>query len=197
MKFRYRTYTFLAILGASIAFGHQAFAQTRLGLHVTQEELNVWRQRMTDNVNTINGRTYQTIYTNRILADANSFRSQSHPGGDGFWVGYTGVGCVPSNSPSVDSGPGGTPFGRGNGAYMMRSAFNFLLTGDATYANPVRTELLNQITQAGTDFTNTSKWCPGPLGSGNIIFVVPWLIRLMHSYDYLLAGGYTGFTQTE
>src|SRR5687768_13214674 len=196
MKVRYVTYIFWAILGASIAFGHQALAQTRLGLHVTQEELNIWRARMTDNVNTINGRTFQTIYTNRILAEANAFRSQVHPGGDGQWTGYTGAGCVPFST-SVTTGAGGTPFGQGNGAYMMRSAFNFLLTGDNTYANPVRTELLNQITQAGTDWTNTSKWCAGPLGGGNVLEIVPWLIRLMFSYDYLLAGGYAGFSQTE
>jgi hypothetical protein len=53
----------------------EAHAATRLGLHVTQEELNIWRQRRTDNVNTINGFTYQNVYTNRILADANMFKS--------------------------------------------------------------------------------------------------------------------------
>ncbi len=172
-----------------------AQGSTRLGLHVTQEELNVWQARMTDNVNTINGITFQTVYNARIKADADSFVAQSHPGGDGFWAGYTGSGCAPI---TVDPGTGGTPFGRGNGAWMMRSAFNFLLTGNTTYANPVRTELLAQIAAAGTDFSNTSKWCDSTLNDvAPIIDVVPWLHRLMVSYDYLIAGGYTGFSETE
>src|SRR5919197_1866407 len=167
MKFRYATYVSWTILLGCVAFGHAAFAQTRLGLQVTQEELNVWRQRMADNVNTINGVTFQSIYQNRILADANSFKNQSHPGGDGQWVGYTGSGCVPANDQSIRPGSGGTPYGRGNGAYLMRSAFNFLLTGDTSYANPVRTELLNQVAQSGTNWANTSKWCSSSLGGGN------------------------------
>src|SRR5215510_160176 len=55
----------LAILGICAALSQSAVAQTRLGLHVTQEELNIWRQRMTDNVNGINGYSFQSIYQNR------------------------------------------------------------------------------------------------------------------------------------
>ena len=44
MKFRYTTYLLWTMLLRSIAFAHPAFAQ-RLGLHVTQEELNIWKQR--------------------------------------------------------------------------------------------------------------------------------------------------------
>jgi hypothetical protein len=196
MKLRYVAYIFLAILAACIAFGHQALAQTRLGLHVTQEELNIWRQRRTDSVNGVNGFSFQSIYQNRILADANAFRSQSHPRGDGFWAGYTGTGCVP-NDQSINPGSGRTPFGRGNGAYLMRSAFNFLLTGDTSYADPVKTELLSQIALPGTDWTNKSKWCYANLGGGNFLEIVPWVYRLMLAFDYLKAGGYTGWTVTE
>ena len=194
MNIRSIIYVCLTVLGAYVSFEPQALAQTRLGLHVTQEELNVWRARMTDNVNTINGFTYQAIYNARIKADADSFVAQSHPGGDGRWTGWTGVGCQPGDD-SVDPGSGGTPFSRGNGAWMMRSAFNFLLTGTASYANPVRTELLSQIAQAGTDFTNTSKWCS--LTGSNAHTIVPWINRLVVAYDYLVAGGYTGFSAGE
>ena len=133
---------------------------------------------MTDNVNTINGFTFQTVYQNRIKADADSFVAHGHPGGDGFWVGYTGSGCVPANDQSINPGSGGTGFGRGNGAWLMRSAFNFLLTGNNTYANPVRTELLSLIAQAGLDWNNRSKWCPNQLGGANAFEIVPWLNRL-------------------
>jgi hypothetical protein len=84
---------------------------------------------------------------------------------------------------------------------MMASAFHFLLTGDTTYAEPVKTELLNQIAQAGTDFSNTTKFA-GASGcgvrdgawDGNVIGTTAWLSHHLYAYDYLLAGGYTGFS---
>jgi hypothetical protein len=45
-----------------------AHAATRLGLHVTQEELNIWRQRMTDNVNGVNGYSFQSIWPSENIA---------------------------------------------------------------------------------------------------------------------------------
>src|SRR5262245_30697441 len=75
-----------------------ALANTRLGLHVTSDELAIWQARRTDNVNTINGFTYQSIYQNRILPLANDFKGFSHPGADGYWAGWTGAGCAPSSN---------------------------------------------------------------------------------------------------
>jgi hypothetical protein len=168
----------------------------RLGLHVTTPELLEWRRRMTDNVTTINGFTYQAIYTNRIKADADTFVAQSHPNGDGHWEGKTTAGCVPNDATWVP-GAGSSGFNRGNGALMMRSAFTFLLTGDTSYATPVRSELLQQISEAGTDFTDLSRWCYTVLGGSNFLEIAPWLVRLVLSYDYLIAGGYSGFSEGE
>src|SRR5262249_20863038 len=153
--------------------------------------LNIWRQRMTDNVNGINGVSFQTIYQNRILADANTFRSQTHPGGDGYWVGWNGPGC--DNDDVQWTAP------RDDGRSIMASAFNFLLTGDRSYADPVRLELLNQITTSGTDWTNTTTWCVGASGPSyqNYLNTMPWLIRLMLSFDYLNGGRYAGFSSQE
>jgi len=179
-----------------------AHAATRLGLLVTQEELTIWRTRMTSSA-TINGVTFQSIYQNRLLADANLFRAQSHPGGDGFWVGYTGAGCLWLDLNSSEANePHGSRFFRGNGADLNRSAFVYLLTGDVSYATPVKTELLNQIAQAGTDWANTSKFCLSqspPAGKTYLtpFEFVPWLMRLLLAYDFLNAGGYTGFTPTQ
>jgi hypothetical protein len=169
---------------------------SRLGLHVTQAELDIWRQRMTDTAHGINGYSYRDIYQGRILADADLFKNTFPT--DGFWAGYTGAGCVPQDDQSISpfAGPANR-FGRGNGALLMRSAFTFLLTGDTSYATPIKTELLNQITQAGTNWANTSKWCYTNLGGGNMLEIIPWLNRLMFAFDYLNAGGYTGFTATE
>jgi len=170
-----------------------ATAATRLGLHVTQEELTIWRARMTDNVNGINGYTYQAIYQNRIRADANIFRSQAHPGGDGYWVGYTGAGCAP------DMNNQGWAVGRANGARMMRSAFTYLLTTDVTYATPVFTELLNLTTVPGVNWFNQSKWCrtSSTGGGGNHLEMQGWMNRLVLTYDYLVTGGFTGWTPTQ
>lgn len=185
------------LISPSIFYMQSSHSATRLGLHVTSEELAIWQSRMTNSTGTINGFNYQSIYQNRILADANSFVGQSHPGGDGFWVGYTLAGCVPKDNQSINPGHGGTPFGRGNGAWMARSAFNFLLTGNTTYATPVRTELLSQIAQAGTQWSNSTKWCSNNLGGGNALEIIPWLNRILIAYDYLRAGGYTGFSAGE
>jgi hypothetical protein len=73
----------------------------------------------------------------------------------------------------------------------------FLLTGDTSYAHPVRLELVNQIAQAGTNWANTSKWCVNQLSHTNTLETIPWIYRLLLAYDYLQAGGYTGFSATE
>ena len=186
------TYFLLCVvIFAHICYMESAYSATRLGLHVTQQELDIWRTRMTDTVGTINGFTYQSVYQNRILADANTFRSQSHPGGDGYWIGYTGAGCAPTDQSVAP--------GRANGYLLMKSAFTFLLTGDTSYAAPVRTELLNLLTVPGVDFTNTSKWCPASTGkSGGVALEdIPWLMRVLFAFDYLKAGNYTALTTTE
>ena len=119
----------------------QAHAATRLGLRVTQEELNIWRQRMNDNSNGIGGLTYASIYQNPIKAEADNFRNQSYARGDGYWAGPTTLaadGCIPGYD-----GQNGASAPPGNGIWLLKSAFVFLLTGDRSYADPVRTELLN------------------------------------------------------
>jgi hypothetical protein len=183
---------------ADVFYTERAYSATRLGLHTTLEELNIWKGRANGTITgSINGFTYQSIYTNRILADANIFLGQAPAARDGAWAGYTAPGCVSGTDVTVTPGKGGTPWEYGNGAYMLRSAFNFLLTGDTSYAAPVATVLLNQITVPGTDWANSSKWCSAQLGGTNAIQIVPWIVRLLIAYDYLNAGGYTGFSPTD
>jgi hypothetical protein len=166
----------------------EAHAATRLGLHVTQEELNIWRSRRTNNVNGIGGDSYQTIYQNQILNRADTFKNQSHPGGEGWWAGYTGPGCVPLNDQSIRPQSGFNE--RDAGAWLQTAAFHFMLTGDTSYANPVRTELLCIIAQPGLAWSNGSKWYTGDgqLSGGNVLEIVPWLERLVIAYDYLQIG---------
>lgn len=178
----------------SLLLPWSSLAATRLGLHVTDEELVQWRARRTSSA-TIGGLQYQTIYNNRILADANAFRSGSHPGYDGYWAGYTPAGCVPAGDETT-----WVP-GRWNGLTTFKSALVFLLNNDPTdaagYAAGVRTEILATVAAPGTDFSNGSKWCVSNTNPTNQFPIVPWIIRLLLAYDYLLAGGYTGFSATE
>ena len=179
----------LVLLTPTLAWG-----ATRLGLIVTQEELNAWRTRKTDNVGTINGFTYQTIYQTRLLAHANSFLAQSHPGGDGYWAGYTGAGCVPYGTAPLSNlpGAGGTPWGNSNGGWMARAAFVGLVDNTASLISAVKTELLaltNTSTTPGADFGNTAKWCRSvPTFSSSVyVYVTPWLFKIVLAYDFLLA----------
>jgi hypothetical protein len=156
-------------------------------LHVTDVELARWQTRRTDNVNGIGSETFQSMW-NRIVSDADTFKGQSHPGADGHWEGWTNTGCI-------DEGAGFGP-GRGAGHQMLNSAFVFLVTGDTSYAAPVRTELLQQITEIGTNFADRTRWCVTGASQKHVEFV-GWSMRMIFAYDYLLAGNYTALTTQE
>jgi hypothetical protein len=188
MKFYCVMAVSVLVLGIS-TLAQNAAAATRLGLHVTAEERAIWQARRTDNINGIGGVTFQSMYSG-ILSSANTFIGQSHPGGDGRWQGYT------LSSPCNDANSAFTP-GRSNGRQLMASAFHFLVTGNTAYADPVKTELLAQIADPDTDFNNTSKWCANTNNDATSHEITPWIIRLVFAYDYLIAGGYTGFSASE
>jgi len=162
-----------------VFFTVNAYGATRLGLHVTQEELNIWRTRRTDNVNGSNGITYQSIYNNRIKSRADTFKAS--PSSDGLWN-PSFSGCIPDNQTIAP--------GRTNGVNMMASAFVFMLSGDTTYATPVLSNLLTQAGQTSTDWSNTSKWCITN-SDANAIEIPGWITRLLFAYDYLRVGGFS------
>ena len=77
----------------------------------------------------------------------------------------------------------------------MKSAYVYLLSGDPTYAAPVKTELLSIISQVGLVWTNAARWCPyngtaNQLVDNDAFQTSPWISRLLKSYDYLIVGGY-------
>lgn len=184
-------------------------AAIRLGLMVTDVELAAWRNRKVDNATTINGFTYQSIYQNRLLAHANSFMGESHPGGDGYWAGHVGAGCVPYDA--VDwfnyiPGSGSTPWANSNGGWLTRAAFVALVDNNLAMAQAVASEILaqtNTTTTPGTDFGNTAKWCQDAptTHSGAYVYVTNWAMRIVLAYDYLLAdelaNGHTLFSAGE
>lgn len=171
----------LLVLLSCLPFGIEA--ATRLGLHVTQEELDIWEARRNDNVNGSNGVTFASMYTNRILNRANAFWPGTHPSAtaDGRWN-PSFSGCFPNaQSPAP---------GRDNGRALMSSAFVYMLSGDATYGNPVLAELLAQMAVASTNFNDTSRWCiiPSGFSDGPGIEITPWITHLVFAYDYIRIG---------
>ena len=181
MSRSYHCLILAVIIGLSFVMplGEYAQAATRLGLHVTQEELNIWRARRTDNVNGSNGVTYQNIYNNRIKTSADSFKGSPT---DGLWNPTLLNSCVPDNQTVAP--------GRTNGVKVMASAFVFLLSGDTTYAAPVLANLLTQAGRASTNFSNSTMWCVTN-SDANAIEIPGWITRLLFAYDYLRAGGYS------
>lgn len=168
-------------LGGTLGTG--TGTNTRLGLHVTSDELAAWKTRASKGPYRVAG----DVSTNspgdwtRISASALAFKNGTHPQ---TYAGQTTNTCVT---------PGSSPSGILNNFNLNRSimdaAFYYLVTGDTTYSTPVRQDLLAQAALAGTDFSNKSRWCEaspyGPLTDENpLMEVTSWLTRLLFAYDY-------------
>src|SRR5687768_1999383 len=154
MTSRHMIWIVLLMLGVIITLGRDASAQTRLGLHVTQEELNIWKQRAKDGPYKTNGdvRTNSPGDWTRILSNANAFRS--NPSGERYNGGNVATG--PGGCVTNTKGTSGPSLSQGD--KLRDAAFVYLVTGDTSYRDAVRAELLAQIAERGVDFTNTAKW---------------------------------------
>jgi len=143
----------------------EAHVATRLGLHVTQEELDIWRQRRTDTVNGINGVSYAIMWNSEILGKANTFRSAPTTGTwnptTGEYGSWTGSTNFPDNKDGSNNtySPGGSGCcSAGNVDRVSDAAFVYLVIGDASYGNLVRTWLLNHANNPSLNFNNTTAW---------------------------------------
>jgi hypothetical protein len=186
-------WTILWILVFIVMCGTPSLAATRLGLHTTQEELNLWRQRM------VNGpyKTTGDVSTNspgdwdRISANAEAFRSSPTAG---IWAGPAGSTCV---SGSQHAPPLNEP------RRMRDAAFKALLTvtsdpsGSADLKVKARDWILSQQAQAGTDFTNTTKWCAQNSASDYLFTTTEWMIVILFAMDYLEILDSNTFTSTQ
>ena len=192
MNIRSFIYICLTVLGAFVALEPRALAQTRLGLNVTQEELNIWRQR----AQTGPYRTGGDVSTNSpgdwnsIISRAQQFvanplmenwQGQTASGQwrpDGHSCNYTqgtGVleGCVPKFA---------------QGIWMLAAGFATLVDPtNHNYASQIRQALLAQITYSGTKFLDTSKWPDEQIGDAYSYMIAYWLTRLVYAYDYVRA----------
>ncbi len=147
------------------------------GLHYTPEEVAIWRKRArygpykSENDVCINS----PGDWNRIEKNANLFLSDP---GEAKWIGYTGSGCFPQAvkgqyDPIAEAKP------------MRDAAFYYLITKERKYADAVKKQLLEQVKEPLTDFSDTLRWCPGVLADVNpSFFIAGWLNRLLYAYDY-------------
>jgi hypothetical protein len=199
MKFRYVTHLSWLILAGFIAVGCPALAQTRLGLHVTQEELNIWRQRAQ------NGpyKTAGDVSTNspgdwtRIVNNRNAFAS--NPSNGRWKPPVTENNCVPANTSTYGWPEGNTNEGgvAGDWATKIRdAAFHNLVMGVTTDRAAIKQELLWVASQSFTQWGNPNGiWCFGKIwDSAPAVGVAAALQKLLYAYDYL---GRNAFTQSE
>jgi hypothetical protein len=158
------------------------YAQKRIGLHVTQEELDIWRSRARTVAYMEKTGPYQQpndVSPNspgdwkRILKNANDF--VANPSAD-RWSAYTGGGCVPRWSAEPGT----------RGERLRDAGFAYLITTDKRYSDAVRKELLAHANNSLLDFSRKNRWCEGVLDDINPgFFIAEWMSRLLVGYDYI------------
>jgi len=124
-------------------------AQNRLGLHFTQEELTIWRQRVQNGPYKTKGDVCANSPGDweRIVSHANAFHS--NPSLE-RWKGQINAVCVKPYDPIAPR--------REQGEKIRDAAFYFLITGDMQFRDAVRNELIAQAAEPGSDFTDRTRW---------------------------------------
>jgi hypothetical protein len=182
MKLRFTVAIALLFFGLAAFSPNSALSQTRLGLHVTKEELDIWKQRASSGPY----RSIGDVSTNspgdwtRINNNANSFRSGSATAET--WTGQPSGSCWSSSS-----NPPALP-GRTRGEKLRDTAFRYLLTGDVNDRNYVLTGLLNQASQAGTKWNDNNRWQVASgcaVGDSHNHEIAIWLVKILFAYDYI------------
>jgi hypothetical protein len=181
MNSKGRTIMALAVLGISIILEQSAMGQTRIGLHVTQEELNVWKQRAQSGPYKSSGdvRSNSPGDWDRIVSKKNTFNSNSSVD---RWAGQTSTSCW-VNTP----GGNGVLVRRTQGENLLAAAFYSLVANDTTTRNNVRDELLAQAAMPGTQWI-APQWVASSNcadGDDASFDIVNWLTKLLFAYDYI------------
>ena len=198
MHYRSMMHMGLAIFGICTVLSQSAIAQTRLGLHVTQEELAIWRQRA------ISGpyKTAGDVSTNspgdwdRIVANRNAFAA--NPSRGRWRAPATVSDCVEANTSTygwpeaASEGGSGAPWSR----YLRDAAFHNLVMGVTTDQAAIKQELLWVSSQPFTQWGDPSgPWCFEKLWDSAPSFgITSVLTRVLFAYDYL---GRAAFSQSE
>lgn len=176
MNLRWHTLVTILALGISLFPWHEAMAAERLGLHVTQEELDIWRQRAVSGPYKTDGDVSNNSPGdwNRILNQANAFLS--NPSAE-RWKGQVTPACRENGT----SGPNVTL-----GDKLRDAAFVYLITEKTIYRDAVRKELLAQAEEIGTNFADRKRWCLGVLSTQKpTLQMNTWLTKFLFGYDYI------------
>ncbi len=178
-------------------FVQTANAQTRLGLHVTQEELAIWRDRANNGPYKVAGdaQTNSPGDWARIIYNANNFKNNTVVGGkaqrdaDRF-VPWSGTGCYPKITTDLSN------VSRQAGL-LKDAAFVYLVKEDASYLTAVKAEILAYARNPLLNFADRSRWCNIPDQQGGFV-TSEVLTRILFAYDYArTAGGFTDPEQEE
>jgi hypothetical protein len=194
MTYKNLTTVFLLILAISLGLRQNVDAQTRLGLHLTQEELNIWKQRAQSGPY----RSLGDVSTNspgdwdRIVSNANAFGSNPS---NGRWTNgptlLTGS-CVAKDTGGTNDPPSSV---QGWAQRVRDAAFYDRIMGVTTHQAAIKQELLWQAQASWANWSNTSRWCTGVIWDINPGFIITaWLTKLLFAYDYI---GRNAFTTSE
>ena len=180
MNVKHMILTALLAVGFSIWLGQNVLAQTRLGLHVTKEELEIWRQRAQNGPYKTQGDVSKNSpgAWERILNKANSFRSKPS---QERWKGQVQA------TPITNDNDSNIPPARNLGEKLRDAAFVYLITGETSYRDAVRNELLAQAQEPGTNWKDKKRWDPNVLTTTGrpTLDLVMWLNKLLFGYDYI------------
>lgn len=154
-------------------------------LHVTPEELAVWRERAENGPYRLPGDVSENSPGDwqRIVSRANDFLDRPDWR---HWRGNPDERCYQRKDPAPHDEPA---------TNIRDAAFVYLVTGDDRYRDAARDELLALASEPGTDFGNEDRWCTGAIRDINPGFeIANWFTKLLFAYDYL---GEETFTATE
>jgi hypothetical protein len=182
---RWRLTLLLLILTADL------FGQTRLGLHVTQEELNVWRQR-------INQSPWNLTYTYeqqpladwyRIKKNADSLAVQERKHrwkGPISFVIYNGVSVVEKSTSNYPNGKYRGHQVRDGAFYLLVNKANLTSQQKANLRTSIKNHLMNHAYNDSLDFKGAKYPKNGYYKDVEPIFyIAPWVNNLLYAYDYL------------
>lgn len=159
----------------------------RLGLHVTEAELAVWRERTRKGPYKTHGDVSRNSPGDwdRITANAAAFMANPS---ERLWMGpvrNTPKGCVQKVNDAADNPRFVPPWNKAD--EVRDAAFVAMVNGSHEHARAVKDFLLKQTRARDVDFADRDRFCLGQIaGDENPVFnIANWLTRLHFAYDYV------------
>ncbi len=146
----------------------------RLGLHVTQMELEIWRERAKNGPYRAAGDVSQNSPGDwkRIEKNAEDFLTDPSAS---RWDGPSGTGCITSDQALGFIEEADRP---------RDAAFVDLVNGTHKYQETVSAFLIEHASDPRLDLGDSSRWCPGQL-KDSPFHIANWFTIMLFAYDYL------------